>query len=61
MNPITYLHGEIDIKKFKKGPKINKGGFGTVYQVKDIKTSKHQKNMRQKLSTVATMYYNAIK
>lgn len=33
-----YLKGEVDIKRFKKGKRVQKGGFGIVYQVEEKET-----------------------
>ena len=38
MNFISSNQGEIDIKKFKKVKRINKGGFGVVYTVEKRET-----------------------
>lgn len=38
MKKITLNLGEIDIKNFKKGKRISKGGFGIVYQVEEKAT-----------------------
>ena len=40
MKPTSNKNRKIDIKKFKKGKKISKGGFGIVYKAEEIKTKK---------------------
>ena len=36
----SYINYQIDLKKFKKGKRINKGGFGTIYSIEEIETGK---------------------
>ena len=41
MDRKSFNQGEIDIKKFKKMKRINKGGFGVVYKVRKKKTGEN--------------------
>ena len=40
MKPKSYKKSQINIKQFKRGKKISKGGFGIVYKAEEIKTKK---------------------
>ena len=36
----SYINYQIDLKRFKKGKRINKGGFGTIYSIEEKETGK---------------------